>query len=366
LTYVAVNSPGGRRGAIEVRRSLAAETSFVSHTIRHAAIAGGTVVGLCGVLALGLGTLLVGRTVSRLVAQARRIGAGDLSARIGLHQKDELGQLGAEIDQMTDHLAAARQRIAAASDAQLAALEQLRHADRLATVGKLAAGVAHEIGTPLNVISGHAQLITSEHAAGTADHENASIVIEQTQRVSAIIRQLLSFARRHTPRRTPLELGPVVRDTLSLLLPLAADRRVSFSVKVGSGPLVCNVDHGQLQQAITNLVVNALQASSTDGRITVDVTRGRATPPRDHGGAEADYASIAIADNGAGIAAEILPHIFEPFFTTKDVGEGSGLGLSVTYGIVKDHDGWIEVISNAGSGSRFTVYLPIHAEGNVS
>ncbi len=344
LTYVAV---AGGSGAIEVRRSLAAQESFVHHAIGHAAIATGVVVASCGFLALLLGGILVGKPATRLVAQTRRIGDGDFSTRLQLRQHDELGELGEAIDRMTDRLAEARARLEIESAGKLAALEQMRHADRLATTGKLAAGVAHELGTPLNVISGHAQLITETHEAGTPEFEHATIVIEQTQRVAQIIRQLLGFARRHTPRRTPLDIGQLARETVSMLQPLAAERRIETSVDVIGAGLVCNVGHGQLQQALTNLLVNAFQAIARTGRVTVTVVR---TP---------ETATIEVADSGSGIASDILPHIFEPFFTTKDIGKGSGLGLSVSYAIVKDHEGTLEVSSKLGEGARFTITLPL-------
>jgi signal transduction histidine kinase len=361
LSYVAVTTPTGRRGAVEVQRSLADEEGFIRHTVRHAAIATAVVVGLCGGLALVLGALLVGRPIHRLVAQARRIGAGDLSARLRLAQRDELGQLGTEVDVMCDRLAEARERLASETAARIAALEQVRHADRLATVGKLAAGIAHEIGTPLNVISGHAQLITAEHAPGTPDHDNASIVIEQSHRVAAIIRQLLDFARRRAPRRTPVDLGTLVRETVALLGPLASERGITVEVTIADGALVANVDRGQIQQAITNLLVNALQATARDGRVGVDVSQleNDSATVASTGGA---VATIEVADTGCGITADVLPHVFEPFFTTKDVGEGTGLGLSVAYGIVTDHQGSIYVSSELGEGSRFGIRLPLEHE----
>jgi len=362
FTYIAVSTPDGRRGAIEVRRSLVSEQGFVRRTVRHAAIATGAVVGVCGCLALGLGALLVGRPVSRLAAQTRRIAAGDLSVRLRLANRDELGQLGAEVDFMCDRLVEARDRLAAETTAKLAALEQVRHADRLSTVGKLAAGIAHELGTPLNVISGHAQLLGEEYARGTPAHDNAAIVIEQTQRVAAIIRQLLDFARRRPPQQTRIAIGPLVKNTLALLGPLASERGIVVAVELTDESLACNAEHGQLQQAITNLVVNGLQATSRGGRLFVRVSADHAVSPPDVAGRETAVAKIEISDTGPGIDPDVLPHIFEPFFTTKDVGEGTGLGLSVTYGIVKDHDGWIAVTSKPGEGSRFAIYLPVAQE----
>jgi signal transduction histidine kinase len=343
-TYVGVATPSGRRGALEVARPDAPEDRFVRLTIRHAAVATGAVVALCGCLALGLGAVFVGRPVRALVAQTRKIGAGDLTTRVHLPNRDELGHLGAEINAMSDQLAAA-------TAARTTALEQVRRADRLSTVGKLAAGIAHELGTPLNVISGHAQLITCDHAEGTPEYEHATIVVDQTQRVAKIIRQLLDFARRGTPDRVTAELGPIVTDTANLLRPLAEGRRATLVVELPDEPVSCLVDAGQIQQALTNLVMNGLQALGDDKRVTLRLSRYRYR--------DVDYARIEVIDNGSGITAAVLPHIFEPFFTTKAVGDGTGLGLSVTYGIVRDHDGWIDVNSQVGVGSEFSMVLPL-------
>ena len=118
------------------------------------------------------------------------------------------------------------------------------------------------------------------------------------------------------------------------------------------------LDDGGLDQAVTNLVVNAIHAMSQPGRVTLSVEMKRVTPPADLGGGPGDYLRLAVNDQGSGIAPDVLPHIFEPFFTTKDVGEGTGLGLSVSYGIVRDHGGWITVDSAPGRGSTFSIYLP--------
>ena len=120
-----------------------------------------------------------------------------------------------------------------------------------------------------------------------------------------------------------------------------------------------DIDAGQIQQALANLVVNGIQAMATGGRLTVSIAQVEAHPPADVGGASAVFARVAVEDKGKGIPPDLVPRIFEPFFTTKDVGEGTGLGLSVAYGIARDHGGWIAVDSTPGKGSRFELYLPL-------
>jgi signal transduction histidine kinase len=176
--------------------------------------------------------------------------------------------------------------------------------------------------------------------------------------MAKIIRQLLQFARRKGPQRAPADIRALVRDVLDLLEPLATKRGVSVVV-VGSedGGTKANVEVGQLQQVITNLVMNAVQATSTGGRVEVALTSQRARAPEGDA-AEQSCLCLRVKDTGAGITAEHLPRIFEPFFTTKDVGEGTGLGLAVTYGIVRDHGGWITVDSAPAKGTTFSVFLP--------
>jgi two-component system, NtrC family, sensor kinase len=339
FTYVAAPMPGAPTGAIELRESLSYEDAFLSSTIRHAALATAAVVASCTLLALGLGAVLVGRPIASLVQQARRIGDGDLSRRIGPTRRDELGVLSGELDDMCDRLEAARV-------ARNTALEQLRHAERLGAVGKLAAGIAHELGTPLNVISGHAQLVVDDYPPESPAHANAAIVIDQTDRVATIIRHLLDFARRRSPERKVRDLVATVRHALQVLQPLAEQRGATIAVEAPSSPIEAEIDAGQIEQVITNLAINGMQAMAPNGRLTVSIARA------------SNGVRIEVADTGIGIPRDVLPKIFEPFFTTKGVGEGSGLGLSVTYGIVHEHGGSIEVDSIVGVGSRFAISLP--------
>jgi signal transduction histidine kinase len=357
-TYVPVAVPTGRRAAIELRESLDAEQRYVWTTIRHAAIATLSLVGLCAILAQGLGLLFIGQPVRRLVAQAQRLGRGDFSARLRPRRRDEMGALAAELDVMADKLGEARSRVEAETAARLAALEQLRHADRLTTVGKLAAGIAHEVGTPLNVITGHGQLVTEEYPPGTPAHDNASIMVEQAVRIAGIVNHLLDFSRRRTVSRVVQDLRQVVEHGCELLGALARRHDATVRLWQPEAPIEAEVDAGQLQQAIANLVVNAVQAMPRGGEVRVTTTVTRALPPPDVGGPEREVARIVVEDDGRGIAAEDLPRIFEPFFTTKDVGEGTGLGLSVTFGIIQEHGGWIAVDSASDRGSRFSVFLP--------
>ena len=353
---------GEIKGAIEILEPLTERQLHLRQTVTSAAVATGTIALAFLLVAMAMGRRLVGRPVEQLVALARRIGEGDLEARVHLRQKDELATLADAMNQMASGLAAARAQVAAETAARLATLEHLRHADRLGTVGKLASGVAHELGTPLNVVLGRAKMISSGEAEGDETRECALIITQQVQHMTGIIRQLLDFSRRRTPQRAPEDLSVVVVRTLHLLRPLAARRNIVLAFEA-SGPELLEVDAGQIQQALTNLVVNGLQAMKRPGTLWVRLGHVRALPPADLGGPEAEWVRLDVVDEGEGISPEALPRVFEPFFTTKDVGEGTGLGLSVSYGLIREHGGWISVSSEPGRGSCFSIFLPLEARG---
>ncbi|MBU8897938.1 HAMP domain-containing histidine kinase [Corallococcus sp. M34] len=354
---------GRRLGAIEITEALTEQQLHVRTTVVGTAIATATIAIFFLLAAMALGRRLVGRPVEQLMTFAHRIGEGDLTARVPLRggRGDELTTLAAAMNRMGEQLEETRSRLATETAGRLSTLEHLRHADRLTTVGKLASGVAHELGTPLNVVMGRAKMIASGEAEGDEVGECARIISQQAQHMTAIIRQLLDFARRRTPHRAPEDVAQLVSRTLGLLKPMATKHGVTLAQEVPSG-LSLDVDGGQLQQVLTNLVMNGIQAMRRSGTLRVSAQHTRAAPPADVGGPEAEWVRLDVEDEGEGIAPEVLPHIFEPFFTTKDVGEGTGLGLSVSYGLVRDHGGWIAVRSQPGHGSCFSIYLPPGAD----
>ena len=226
------------------------------------------------------------------------------------------------------------------------AIDQLRHAERLNVIGTLAAGVAHELGTPLNVIAGCAELIAED------SHDvqrRTRMILEQVEKVSAIIRRLLDFGHRSIPTRARVDLASVATTTVELLTS-TADKRHSKIALDAPHSVWLEGSKAELEQVLSNLILNALQAMD---RGTVHVRVGVATR------AGHEVACAEVQDEGCGIPRENIERIFDPFFTTKGVGEGTGLGLSISYGIVRDHGGSIEVASEPGHGARFAVLLPL-------
>jgi len=244
---------------------------------------------------------------------------------------------------------ALRQRVDRELREKAATIDRLRHSERLGVVGTLAAGVAHELGTPMTVIQASAELVETDSGSSTESRAAARNILGQTQRMSRIIRGLLDFGRRGPPATAEVDLRDVVSDVEQLLSPIARRRGVTIRATTPAAAVPVHALREQLEQVFVNLVVNAVQATPDGGEVALHVADG---------GPDAPSARVDVRDRGAGIAPADLPHVFEPFFTTKDVGLGTGLGLSVSHGIVRDHGGSIEVTSALGRGSTFSVFLP--------
>jgi signal transduction histidine kinase len=359
--YCPLDVGAERQGGLEVTGSLELCDAEMRDTIARALMT----IGATALLGVGLvwlaGVRWVARPLERLMDKTRRIGRGDFSDPLRLKTKDELAGFADALNDMCEQLTAQQQQIRAETAERIAAMEQLRHADRLKTVGRLAAGIAHELGTPLNVVSGRAALIASGKLPADEVAQSAATIKAEADRIAAIIRQLLDFARQRTPQRLEVDLQDLVGQTVVLLRSLAEKRNVRIVVQGDGRPHPTCIDFGQIQQVLTNIVVNAVQSMPSGGEVTVRLADARRRPPDDVAAGERDYACITVTDQGTGIAADDLSQIFEPFFTTKDVGEGTGLGLSIAYGMVHEHGGWIDVTSDRGRGSSFTVYLPKEA-----
>lgn len=342
---------GRRDASLELSEPLTQLERYREQSVMKILVLTARLIGLGAVLVIGLGTWMVGRPLQRIMAKLRRMSAGDLSGPVALRSRDELGELGRALNALCEHFEAARRAVAEESERRIEALEQLRHADRLTTVGRLSAGIAHELGTPLNIVSGRAELIAAGAITAEERARSAEVIKEQAELMTGIIRQLLDFARSHQANRAPTELAGLARKTVALLEPLGRERGVALSFRGEEGaPL--DIDAGQVQHALSNIIMNAVQASDGKGRVAVELERSAS-----------GEAALRVRDDGPGIAADQLEHVFDPFFTTKDIGEGTGLGLSIAHGIARDHGGRIEVDSAPGRGSCFTIVLPGSAPG---
>ncbi len=337
------------------------------------------------------------RPLLRLVTGVDEVTRGDYTGAILRERNDEVGLLADRFNEMTRSLRQAREEILAGVDAKLQLEQRLRHSDKLATIGQLAAGIAHEVGTPLNVIGGRARVMARRADDPQAVAKNAEIIATQAERITKIIQQLLDYARRKATARGPVDLRAVCASTLDFLehqlqtrgvaaalqpFALAPDAapvedRSTDSGQVGDPPPrpIVLGDADQLQQVCLNLCMNAIQAMPEGGRLQLQLhglVRKRPGLDRASPGA---YVMLAVDDTGVGIDEEHIGRIFEPFYSTKnadsdpDRSGGSGLGLSVSAGIVKDHDGWIECErrpASLGGGTVFRVYLPaLEADGEA-
>jgi len=360
-TYVPVPVSSARTAAIELTNSLDGLDRLALAAIWRFAAIGAVLIVLSASAASLIGLWLVGRPLQQLTEKTRRAGCGDLSNPVDLKNADELAELGVALNLMCNQLAAAHERLRTEAEARIAALEQLRHADRLKTVGRLASGMAHELGTPMNVVLARAELIGLEAPSESAV-ASAKIIKAQIQQMSAMIRQLLDFGRRGRAHAQTRDLGELCEQTVQLLDPLARRQSVTLELIPSKLPVPADVDGSQIQQVLSNIIENAIHAMPDGGTVTVRVEPGPFEPVGNARSTGTSCARVAIEDQGIGIPAENLEHIFDPFFTTKDVGKGTGLGLSIAFGIVQDHGGWIEVSSTPQVGTRFLIYLP-RAEG---
>ncbi|MBL7186580.1 MAG: PAS domain-containing sensor histidine kinase [Phycisphaerae bacterium] len=250
------------------------------------------------------------------------------------------------IDEASRQIALIIERRQAEED-KLNLYAQLRHADRLATIGMLAAGVAHELNEPLANILGFAQLAKKCSEVPTRVANDIEKIEAASLQAREIIQKLLVFARQRPPKKARVNLNQVVQDGLYLLEARCAKEGIELGQVLCPNLPEITADGAQLSQVVVNLVVNALQVMCGAGRIMV---RTRFCDHSVH---------LIVEDTGAGMSKEVIEKIFVPFFTTKDVGQGTGLGLPVVHGIVTAHDGSIEVESKVGSGTRFEVRLPI-------
>ena len=285
-------------------------------------------------------TAQVLRPVGRIMAMSRKVIEGDLTARVGACPPGEMGILCRAIDSMACAIAEREEQLRAATR------QRIGKSEKLASIGRLAAGVAHEINNPLTGVLTFAHFLKEDESIGEQGQKDVDLIIHETTRVAEIVRGLLDFARERPTVKEPLDVNEIIRRTLRLLGNQEAFRQVIIVEDLEEGlPLVAG-DINQLQQVLLNLSLNACEAMRDGGTLLVGSS------------AEDGRVLVKVTDTGCGIKADHLGRVFEPFFSTKPVGKGTGLGLSVSYGIVEQHGGTLEVDTEEGKGTTFTVVLP--------
>ncbi len=236
---------------------------------------------------------------------------------------------------------------------------QLREAQRMEAIGRLASGVAHDFNNILSAVMLQAGLLLSEAGLPATRRVEIEQIRVMAERGANLTRQLLLFGRRQAMQRRDMNLNDVVRSSVRMLRRIIGED-VQLEEHLSPAPLLTHADSAMLDQVLLNLVVNARDAMPRGGRLVIRTGEltVRASEPLPHPDASpGDYVSLSVADNGCGIPPDVLPHIFEPFFTTKEAGKGTGLGLATVFGVVKQHEGWLEVESEPGRGTTFRIHL---------
>jgi two-component system, NtrC family, sensor kinase len=315
---------------------------------------------LAGTIALAAITVLIPLVSRRYVSQP----LAELSRRISQFPTDdeirsdpngnEVELLTEEFQRLDQQLATAKQRLRDESERKVELERRLRHSDKLATIGTLASGLAHEIGTPLNVIRGRAEYLLNANSNPQKTGEGLETIVSQIDRITRIVRMLLDFSSRRELAQRPRDVREIIDAALNLLQTEAQRRAVLVIADLPVDPLIVKCEAGQLQQVFINLAVNALDAMSEGGgtlRITAERT----------GAGKLQHLRLLFEDSGPGVAQSDRERIFDPFFTTKEPGKGTGMGLAISQSIVREHDGEIEV-EQGQKGARFIVTLPLLTE----
>ena len=325
------------------------------------------VFGLAGLVVLGAGALVVygfrriGLPMRDIHRGARQIAGGDWEHRVRVKREDEIGELARAVNHMADRFSEIRGDLDARVQQQAG---QLVRSERLASIGTLSSGLAHEINNPLSAIGMAAQSLTARSdalLAGAAEKDRTlaerylDMIARETARCTGITRKLLTFAKGDGGRVEPHNVRTLVGEVLEMVRPMSryADRPVHFDPGPAGRGADCllSVNGPEIKQVLLNLVLNALEATPDGGCVTIAVKPG------------ADDVELVVTDTGSGMTEEVKAHLFEPFFTRRADGSGTGLGLSMTHRIVADHGGTIEADSaGEGEGSTFRVRLPRRRE----
>jgi two-component system NtrC family sensor kinase len=305
----------------------------------------------------------VSTPVSMLAQGMERVAGGDLDYHLDIRSRDEIGDLAVAFNAMTADLKKAKNELVEWGNTlekkvqeKTAAIQlahaQLIHSEKLASLGRMAAGVAHEINSPLTGIVTFGHLLLKKFPPGSEEYEDIQVIIEQANRCSTIIKGLLGFARASAAEKAATNVNDVLNHALNIVRNKADFFNIKLHLNFDSAVTPVKADASQLQQVFLNMIMNAADAVEGKGTITI-TTRNI----EDDG---LDYIEVEFHDTGPGISEENLAKVFEPFFTTKPVGKGTGLGLAVSHGIIQEHGGKIIVRTKVGEGTSFIVRLPAY------
>lgn len=347
---------GSLLGAIQVIQL----ESFIEEDLRSswnrvAALTGAMILATALVISL-VTRLVVTRPVDALARGFRDVGSGRRPDMPGT-SSDEFDRLAEEFSAMCDRLDAAQRSLVAEQEERHRIESNLRNTARLASLGELAAGLAHEIGTPLGVIAGRTEVLQRRLAGNEQAEQGLGIVLEQIDRISRIVRSMLDFAKVRELHLTEVDVVAVLERTLEFVRHRLEDRRITSEITLGGAIPRVRVDSENLQEVFLNVVLNAADAMPEGGSILVNLAPLEGAHPES--GHVAKVVRIEFHDTGTGIEPHHIDRVFDPFFTTKEIGRGTGLGLSISYGIVREHGGWMEVDSVIGQGATIRIFLPI-------
>jgi len=306
------------------------------------------------ILAVGLGYILANKIMSpvhRLIEASQQVSEGNLTPEIGPISKDEIGVLQNTFKDMVISLEQRDKRRKAESE------NRLLQSEKQASVGRLAAGVAHEINNPLTGVLTYTHMLLRRKDLADDIRSDLTTIVESTERVRKIVKGLLDFSRQTRLDREPSDVNTLVRSTVAIMENQALMKGVGLRFDPGENLPMVTLDRNQMQSVLLNMIINALDATEPGDTINIYTATGVSASESGQKGVE-----ITITDNGCGIPAENLDKLFDPFFTTKDVGQGTGLGLAVSFGIVQRHGGTIRVQSEVGKGTRFFIWLPVEKQ----
>ncbi len=290
------------------------------------------------------------KPVTRLVMASQHLAQGDLTYKVDVKTKDEIGKLGATFNFMAGALKDRDEQL------KRRAQDTIMQSERLATIGQLAAGVAHEMNNPLGGILLYANLLLEKSADEDPQKEDLQRIVHETERCRKIVRGLLDFSRQTKLEMNVVDLNRIIEKTLELLITQTIFKNIEVSREFAPNLPTVLIDVGQMQQVFINILFNAAEALEGEGKLKVTTAHDR----------EDGCVKVIFEDDGPGISQENIQNIFDPFFTTKPIGKGTGLGLSIAFGIVRKHSGSIEVASEVGAGCIFTIKLPVMSSGENS